>query len=363
MKDFFEGLRIVELSSVLAGPVVGSFFAELGATVVKIENQKSHGDVTRSWRMAEEKNNIGPSAYYHSANYNKSIVFLDFTIDEDLQQLYTEIKLADIVITNYQKHTAVKLKIDLKTISEVNKKAIIAQLNAYEYDDPRPGFDLVMQAETGFISMTGSEDALAKMPVAMIDLMAAHQMKEAILMGLIRKIKSNQGSVIHVSLYKSAIASLANQATNFLMSGNIAMPLGTLHPNIAPYGEVATTKDNKYVMLAIGSDHQFQKFLLLLETNTSYIKDLIFEASFITNSQRLYHRVILNDFIKNYVKEMNFDVFMREMNLHGIPVSTIKNISEVFNDPLAQSMVIDNSIEESEGKYVSNIAFYINNEY
>jgi crotonobetainyl-CoA:carnitine CoA-transferase CaiB-like acyl-CoA transferase len=349
INDFFKGLKVVELASVLAGPLAGSFFAELGAKVVKIENKNAGGDVTRSWKLPEEAGKSMPSAYYHSANYGKTSLMLNLNDNRDYQLLLNEIETADIIISNYQKSTAEKLSIGIDTLTSKHPGLIFIQLNAFDYEDPRPGYDLVMQAEAGYISMCGEGETLAKMPVAMIDILASHQIKEAALIALLHKEKTGKGSVVHVSLYKSALSGLINQATNFLMEEHIAQPIGTKHPNIAPYGEVFSTSDGQVIMLSIGSDGQFSKFTDLLGIATP--------SRFKTNIERLKNRVELNLFIKQHCVKYSAGSLIEKFEQEGIPFALVKNMKEVFDDVISQNSIMENNIENSHGKYISSVAF------
>jgi crotonobetainyl-CoA:carnitine CoA-transferase CaiB-like acyl-CoA transferase len=132
LKEVFKGLRVVELASVLAGPLVGSFLAELGAEVVKIENGPAGGDVTRSWKLEGEEGHNNASAYYHSANFGKRILMCDLKSENDKREIYHHLGNCDVVLTNFQKSTAQKLGIDIDTIRSLNNNAIIVQLNAFE---------------------------------------------------------------------------------------------------------------------------------------------------------------------------------------------------------------------------------------
>ncbi len=339
----------MELASVLAGPLAGSFFAELGATVVKIENKNAAGDVTRSWKLPEEATNTAPSAYYHSANFGKQVLMLDLNNDLDYNLLLEQISDADIVLSNYQKVTAEKLRIDYDTLLLSNLNLIFMQLNAFSYEDPRPGYDLVMQAETGYISMCGDGEFLAKMPVAMIDILASHQIKEATLIALLHRLRTGNGGLYNVSLYKSALSGLVNQATNYLMEGHIAKPIGTRHPNIAPYGDTFKTADDKTIMLSIGSDAQFEKLCCIFNCDIP--------SHFIKNIDRLSHRNELNVFINEHGKKHNANFFTEQLDKKNIPFAFIKNMKEVFEDINATEAVLENDIEGSGGKYVSGIAF------
>jgi crotonobetainyl-CoA:carnitine CoA-transferase CaiB-like acyl-CoA transferase len=351
LNSFFNNLNVIELSSVLAGPLAGSFLAELGAEVIKIENKKTNGDVTRGWKLSTEDASENTSAYFHSANFGKKIIMLDFTNENDYFQLSSLLRNADIVITNFLKSTAEKLKINVDNLKRINPNLIIVQLSAYEYDDEIAGFDLVMQAECGFISMTGTEGILAKMPVAMIDILASHQIKEAILIGLLHKYKNNKGSTHYVSLYKSGISALVNQGTNYLMANHIAKPIGTLHPNIAPYGEIINTKDGKKIMLSIGTDKQFHSLCQLL--NIENTEDIL------TNKNRVLNRGTLWKLINDKSTQLESYEILTCMEKENIPFALIKNIDEVFQHKDALSMVIDNPIDElPNGKYIKSIAFH-----
>ena len=298
----FSGLKILDLSSVLAGPLTGSFFAELGAEVTKIENKLTGGDVTRQWKTSNENSEYAYSAYYFSANYGKNVLLLDLTTEQDKRCLQNLVKVSDVVIMNYQKDVAVKLGLTPKDLANLNPKLIIAQLNAYEYDDPRLGYDLIMQGETGWISMTGTDlNNLAKLPVALIDVLASHQLKEAVLIALAKKKTNDQAWIIHVSLFKTALSALANQATNYLMNGLIPEPMGTLHPNISPYGDVFKDVEHHKFMIAVGSDAQFEKLWETLGLDVEKLS--IFEI----NKNRVKGRKNLFDLLQKEFSNLKYE--------------------------------------------------------
>jgi len=147
----FENLKIVELASVLAGPMVGTFFAELGAEVIKIENSTTNGDVTRNWKLSKEDNNSNISAYYAAANFGKKSIMLDYTKNDDYAQVVELIKAADVVITNFKPGDAKKLKLDFETLKLVNEGVIYAEINGFGEENNRVAFDVVLQAESGFL--------------------------------------------------------------------------------------------------------------------------------------------------------------------------------------------------------------------
>jgi crotonobetainyl-CoA:carnitine CoA-transferase CaiB-like acyl-CoA transferase len=234
-------LTVIELSTVLAGPSVGMFFAELGAKVIKIEHP-TIPDVTRSWKLPYEQHDVPVSAYFSSVNYGKSYLTLNLLDTDDYSNFIELIKNADILLTNFKRGDDHKLGIETKKLQQLNKRLIIGKISGFGEESDRVAYDLILQAETGFMSMNGTTDSgPVKMPVALIDILAGHQLKEGILLALMDRQLTGKGSEVSVSLYDAAVCSLANQASNFLMTGHIAKRMGSLHPNIAPYGELFQT--------------------------------------------------------------------------------------------------------------------------
>ncbi len=336
----FKNLKVVELASVLAGPLTGTFFAELGAKVIKIENKLTNGDVTRTWKLPTESKERSVSAYYCAANYLKESLLLNVTETSDYEILINHIKDADIVITNYKPSTARKLKLSYDALKQYNQSLIYAELTGFGDDESRPAFDVVLQAETGFMFMNGEPNRKpVKMPVALIDILAAHHLKEAILYALINKLNTGKGKHIKVSLYESALASLANQATNWLMEGHIPQPMGTQHPNIAPYGDMYTTKDGKLLVLAIGSDKQFENLCILLRIDFD---------EFGTNAQRVSEREALNSKISECIVQKTSSYWVSKLDQRNIPYGIVKNMQEVFKNEKAKKMLLHEVIEGIE---------------
>lgn len=334
---FFEGLKVLEFASVLAGPLVGSFFAELGADVIKVENPATGGDVTRKWKLKSENPEATVSAYYASANYGKKVHWADLTDDKQFGKLEEELKQAEIVIVNFKPGSAKKLGLDYESIAAINPSIIYASLSGYGESSNKVAFDMVLQAETGFLSMTGQADGPpCKIPVAMIDVMAAHHMKEAILCAMIKKIKTGKGSRIHISLEDAAIASLVNQGSNYLMAGKVAQRMGSLHPNIAPYGEVFTCSDGGGIMLAIGTDRQFARFCRLAG---------IGNESFKSNVDRLNNRDLLAKEIKEKFCQYPVDWWKQALEEQSIPFAEIQDLAQVFDSGRHDARILDSEIE------------------
>ncbi len=353
MKKLFKDLKIVELASVLAGPAVGQFFAELGATVIKIENKKTGGDVTRKWRLPKEDKLKTESAYFHSVNWGKESIFLDLKAAEDHQLAIEYIQTADIVIANFKMGSAKPLGMDYDSLSALNPRLIYANLTAYGEDNPSPGFDVLLQAETGFLYMNGAPNQPpVKMPVALIDLLAAHQLKEAILIALWQRAQTGKGDFITVSLAEAAIASLANQASNWLNEGYIPQRMGTQHPNIAPYGEIFKTKDGKEIILAIGTEKQFVELCNCLNAS-----ELVEDEQFATNAQRVVHRTVLQTILTPLFLQFDQATLLARFQAAKVPAGVIRNMQEVFEWSIAQGMVLEEMKNGAISKRVKTIAF------
>jgi crotonobetainyl-CoA:carnitine CoA-transferase CaiB-like acyl-CoA transferase len=345
-------LKIIDLSTVLAGPSVGSFFAELGAKVLKIENS-NRPDVTRNWKLPTENNNSNVSAYFSSINYKKNYLNLNLSIEKDYHIFLKIIKDADILISNFKKGDDIKLNITDEILRTHNPKLIIGKINGYGSESARVAYDLILQAETGFMSMNGTtESGPVKMPVAFIDVLAAHHLKEGLLLALLEKQKNGKGKTVEVSLYDAAVCSLVNQASNYLMSGHVPQRIGSLHPNIAPYGEIFTTSDNKQITFAIGSESHFEKLCIYID-----LPHLITHPNFETNQKRVENRnelfQILNERITNLESKNIFDA----MNEFNVPCGIIKSLDEVFQNLAAQKLIREEIIENQPTKRVTSIAF------
>ncbi len=347
-------LKVVELASVLAGPAVGMFFAELGAKVIKIENKTTGGDVTRQWKLPAENPAAPASAYWCSVNWGKSILFKDLTDPADRKEVLELIDQADVVISNFGEQTARRFGVDAGSLRKKNPRLVVGCLTGFPDGDPRPAYDLVLQAEAGFLYMNGEPGRPpVKMPVALIDLLAAHQLKEGILLALLERERSGQGATVTVSLLEAAIASLANQATNWLMAGHIPQPLGTLHPNIAPYGEMFRCADKGELLLAVGNDKQFRLLCEVLG-----LTHLAADQRFATNQARLQHRQQLSEILAGAFRQCHSAPLLNQLTRAGVPAARIRNMPQVFELPAAKNMILEDVLPDgSTGRRVKTVAF------
>ena len=329
----FAGLRVLELAAVLAGPQAGQFFAELGAEVLKIEPPA--GDVTRSWRVAGDDPDSSVSAYFAAANWGKQTRVLDLHHAADQAELLALAATADVLLASYKPGDAARLGVDYETLAAGNPRLIYARLTGYGSHNPRPGYDAVLQAETGFMHLNaaGPHDPPQKLPVAFIDLFAAHQLKEGILTALYQREKTNLGTLVEVSLYDSALAALANQGTTWLTTGRDPVPLGSGHPGIVPYGTVYRAADGQRLVLAVGTDAQFRILCEVLQRS-----HWASEARFATNPARVRHRAALEELLLVRIAELNGWALLHELARLGVPAGAVRSVGEALAMEHAQAM-------------------------
>lgn len=348
----FSGFRVLELASVLAGPSIGMFFAELGAEVIKVENITSCGDVTRHWKLASEDPETDITAYYTSVNWGKKSVAIDISKSEGLQVLYDLVKISDIILASYKPGDAEKLKVDYDTLKKIKNDIIYAHITGYGLNNPRAGYDAIIQAEAGFMYMNGEpESPPTKMPVALMDVLCAHQVKEGILIALLKKQKSGEGSFVEASLFQSGVASLVNQAANWLVAGHIPKRIGSDHPNIVPYGTVYSGKDGKEFVIAVGSDKQFAELCEILGK-----PELAKDAKFSRNIDRVKNKKELKEILKNLFSNFTREEILRKLEEKKIPAGAVNNMQEVFEAKEAQEIIID----KNNLKGVRSAVFKIN---
>ncbi len=352
MDKIFEGILVVELASVLAGPAVGQFFAECGARVIKVENKTRGGDVTRQWKLPCEQDDAPVSAYYASLNIGKEVVMADLKDPHEYQQVMQLVAQADIVISNHLPSKAAKLGIDIQTIRMANPRIIFGQMFGYRTQPERPAYDAVLQAEMGYISMCGTDDGRpAKMPVALLDVIAAHQLKEGILAALWRRERTGKGACVSVALDEAALTGLVNQASNYLMAGYQSQRMGTKHPNIAPYGEVLTTADGVAFLIAVGTNQQFRRLF-----DSLGLEDVCTFDHFSTNTKRISLRKELAKILQEKCEAIQSNDLFPILDNELIPYGKIRTLDEVFSNPAYNRLLI-RQFESIEMIAVPSVAF------
>lgn len=336
-EGLLQDLVVIEFANVLAGPATGMFLAEQGARVIKVENPATGGDPTRGWTLPGETAADGLSGYFTCTNWGKESILLDLGQPEGQAVAADLVARADIVLQSYKPGDEVRFGVDEPRLRALRPDLIYGAISAYGPDDSRPGFDAVIQAEAGFTFLNGDPDgAPTKMPVALMDLLAAHQLKEAILLALLRRERTGEGASIHVSLLQAGVAALANQATNWLMGGHIPQRMGSAHPNVVPYGTLYASADGDWLVLAIGTDRQFAALCRALE-QPQWAED----ARFVRNGDRVQHRDELNallaaEFGRHDTAELN-----TRLRAERVPFGPVNDMAAVFEQPTAQACLLE----------------------
>ncbi len=331
-----EGLLVIEFANVLAGPATGMFLAEQGARVIKVENPATGGDPTRGWTLPGEAAPGGVSGYFASTNWGKESIALDLRSAEGQAVARDLAARADVVLHSYKPGDEIRLGLDEPRLRRASPALIYGAISAYGPDDPRPGFDAIIQAEAGFMYLNGDPDGPPiKMPVALMDLLAAHQMKEAVLLALLRRERTGQGASIHVSLLQAGIAALANQASNWLMGGPLPQRLGSAHPNVVPYGTRYASANGDWIVLAVGTDRQFAALTRALE-----VPGLAEDPRFAANAERVRHREALDALLQQCFAARDTASLEQALAREGVPSAPIKDMAAVFAEPAAAACIL-----------------------
>ncbi|CAO3625054.1 unnamed protein product [Cunninghamella blakesleeana] len=348
-----SGIRILDLTRVLAGPYCTMMLGDLGAEVIKIEHPKG-GDDTRAWGppFAENKDpndtEHGESAYFICANRNKKSVTVNMKSKDGIALLHDLVRQSDILVENYLPGKLASMGLGYEELSKINPKLIYASITGYGQDGPyadRPGYDVIIEAEAGLMHITGEPDGLpVKVGVAITDLITGLYTKSAVLAALIQRGVTGKGQQIDCSLLESQVASLANIASNYLIGGREAKRMGTSHPSIVPY-QVFPTKDS-YIMIGAGNDGQFVKFC-----NRVGLGHLVEDQRFKTNKDRVQNRKDLIAIIEETLTKKENDYWLEKLNGAGFPFAPINNIQQTFEHPQIKARGLVKEIEhERAGK-------------
>ncbi|MED5257947.1 MAG: CoA transferase [Candidatus Thermoplasmatota archaeon] len=315
-----EGVQVLDLSRVLAGPYTAKLLSDLGATVLRVE--APWGDDTRGWGPPfTEIGDEQVAAYWTSVNLGKSIIRKNLKIKSDLQDVRKLISDSDIIIENFRPGKAEEW------FEPWPDKAIVCSISAYGNEGPRSregGYDIVMQARSGLMSITGDENGtIAKVGVAVIDVATGLHASSAIIAALYRREKEGIGAKLTLSLWDCALDLLVNQAQNAIISGKNPVPMGSSHPNLVPY-RAYKTLDSEFV-IAVGSDEQWEKLALALRL------EIPLDSDWSKNSQRVEDRKLVDAMISKSVKQLTSSEL--ESLLDGIPCAPVNSIKQALSDP------------------------------
>ena len=320
--------------------MTANMFSELGAKVLRIENAKTGGDSTRTWLRAGEHYDEEVSSYHASVNYNKSIVQKDLSMANDHQWLMQELEDADVLIGNFSPIVQEKLNLRLDDLRKSHPKLIIGWISTYPNDRNRPAYDAVLQAETGWMSINGEEGKPPlKLPVAVIDVFASHQLRAGILTALLHKHNSHRGSLVEVFLVEAALAAQVNQSSYALNQNINLAPMGSAHPNICPYGDVVECEGGDYLLFAVGTDAQYLRLAEVLN------EPRMLADNFRTNPQRVIHRAILIDILQDVCKPYAAQSLHSKLTAANIPCAQVRGILDAFKEQpqMTHKTVIDNT--------------------
>nr|WP_276617165.1 CaiB/BaiF CoA-transferase family protein [Pseudomonas syringae] len=340
-------IRVLDLSRVLAGPWAGQILADLGADVIKVE-RPGGGDDTRSWGPPFLQDAVGQNtteaAYYLSANRNKQSVTIDFTRPEG-QRLVRELAAkSDIVIENFKVDGLAAYGLDYESLKAVNPRLIYCSITGFGQSGPyarRPGYDFMIQALGGLMSLTGLPDGEegagpVKVGVALTDILTGLYSTTAILAALAHRDQSDIGQYIDMALLDVQVACLANQGMNYLTTGIAPKRLGNAHPNIVPYQDFPTADGD--LILTVGNDSQFRKFAAVAG-QPQWAED----PRFLTNKLRVAHRAELIPLIRQVTVFKTTAQWVSELEAAGVPCGPVNDLAQVFADPhvVARGLAIE----------------------
>ncbi|KAG0312937.1 hypothetical protein BGZ99_009197 [Dissophora globulifera] len=342
-----DGIRVLDLTRVLAGPYCTQVLGDLGAEIIKIENPKG-GDDTRAWGPPFAKN-IDPSdpsqesAYFLGVNRNKKSVTVNLRSSEGRQLIHDLIKKVDVLVENYVPGKLEEMGLGYEELSRLNPRLIYTSITGtyhrrYGQTGPyrmRPGYDVMIEAEAGLMFITGEENGTpVKVGVAVTDLMTGLYAHGAIMAALLARYRTGRGQHIDCSLIDTQVATLANIGSSYLIAGQEAKRMGTAHPSIVPY-QVLPSKDS-HIMIGAGNDGQFQILCSVLGLDS-----LCEDPAYKTNKDRVRHRKELISILTERLKTKSNDEWIKALEGRGIPFAPINNIAQTFAHPqvVAREMI------------------------
>ena len=331
-----SGIKVVDLSRVLAGPSATQCLADLGAEVIKIERPET-GDETREWAPPQFAD--GTSAYFATVNRNKQSVTVDISTAAGQEIIKKMVVDADVLVENYKVGGLKKYGLDYDSLKALNPRLVYASLTGFGQTGPdarKPGYDYIIQGQSGLMSITGPEDGLPyKVGVAVVDLFAGLNLVIGIQAALLARAQTGVGQHVDVALLDSAIAMLANVGMNHLATGKVPPRLGNGHPSIVPY-QVFATEGEQHLILACGNDKQFAAVCAVME------QDWIADERFATNPQRVKNRAELVPLMQTVFMSKERDAWLGLFDAASVPCGPINNIAEAVAMPqvAAREMVV-----------------------
>lgn len=331
-----DGLFVLDLSRILAGPTATQLLGDMGATVIKVENPKTGGDDTRGWGPNYARNEDGSasdlSAYFMSTNRNKRSIAVDIATPEGQDIIRRLAARADVVVENFKPGGLAKYGLDHATLCAAHPELVYCSISGYGQTGPnrdKPGYDLMAQGFGGIMSITGNPDgAPTKVGVGIADVMCGMYATIGILTALRHRDKTGIGQHVELALIDCQMAWLINEGLNFLTSGELPVRRGNAHPNIVPYD--AFEVSDGHFLLAVGNDAQFVRFCDVIG-----LPDLPTNSDFTTNLARIKNRVVLMAHIKPALETWTKADILEALRVVKVPAGPINTIAEALNSDQA----------------------------
>lgn len=360
MSEALKGIKVIDLSRILAGPWASQMLADMGAEVIKVERPKT-GDDTRHWGppFIKAANNQQPAqaAYYHCANRNKQSIAIDITQPEGQQVIKDMIAKADVLIENYKVGGLEKYGLSYQQAKLLNPQLIYCSITGFGQQGPyahKAGYDAMIQGEGGLMSLTGTTDGEPmKVGVAVVDVMTGLYSANAILAALLAKTHTGKGQHIDIALLDVQVATLANQGMNYLATGQNPERFGNGHPNIVPYQTFATQDGS--LILAVGNDLQFKKFCQAAQCH-----ELASNTLFKSNQQRVENRAALIPILASIIAKHSTDYWVATLEAIAVPCGPVNTLAQVFNHPQVQHRNMVRQLPDENGELINTIASPIN---
>jgi crotonobetainyl-CoA:carnitine CoA-transferase CaiB-like acyl-CoA transferase len=328
------GVKVLDLSRVLAGPWAGQILADYGADVIKVERPGA-GDDTRAWGppwWGEGEDQV--AAYFLCANRGKRSVAIDIASPEGIQQVRELAREADVLIENYKVGQLTKYGLDARCLQAINPGLVYCSITGYGQTGPlshKAGYDFAIQAEGGLMSITGERGGEPqKVGVAVTDLMTGVYATTAILAALHERQRTGKGRVLDASLFDVQVAMLANQASNQLVGQTRPTRMGNAHPNIVPY-QVFPTRDG-HMVLAVGNDGQFSRFCV-----AAGHPGVAHDERYATNPARVAHRLTLVPLITGWTMQRDTAEWVHLLDQAAVPCAPILDVAQVMEHPHVQA--------------------------
>ncbi|NQD35473.1 CoA transferase [Permianibacter sp. IMCC34836] len=353
MAGLLTGVRVLDLSRILAGPWCTQFLADLGADVVKVE-KPGEGDDTRRWGPPFLKNADGKdsaeSAYFLATNRGKRSIAIDFASADGQALLLQLVGKADVLVENYKVGALAQYGLSYDQLKDRHPQLIYCSITGFGQTGPdadKAGYDAMIQARGGLMSLTGVPEGEpgagpVKVGVAVADLMTGMYAASAISAALYRRAVSGEGEYIDLALFDTQVAWLANQGMNYLVGGQLPVREGSAHPNIVPY-QAMPASDGEF-MLAVGNDKQFRAFCRVAGRES-----LADEARFASNAERVRNRRELLPLLQTLTRQHSRQHWLTALAAAGVPAGELNNLAQVYTDPQLQAREMIQHLPHASG--------------